>query len=145
MRQYSADRVKVSFFGADLSEGLASGTFIRIARNSSTWTQKSNGVGGVVHLFNRDLSGEASLQIDAESKVHQILVTLANTDRLVRSIVGPLLITDKNTKEVTLCNKARISTIPNIQKGTQAAVLSWVFIFEAVVNQSFGFNANAVP
>lgn len=145
MRQYSADGVKVSFFGADLSEGLASGTFIQIARNAPTWTQKPNGVGGIVRLFNRDLSGAASLQIDAESKTHQVLVTLANTDRLVRSIVGPLLITDKSTKEVTLCNKAYISTIPNIQKGTQAAVLSWVFNFEAVINQSFGFNANAVP
>lgn len=145
MRQYSADGVKVSFFGADLSEGLAVGTFIQVARNAPTWSQKPNGLGGVVRLYNPDLSGSVSLQIDAESKTHQVLVTLANTDRVARAIVGPLLVTDKSTKEVAFFNKAYISTIPNLQKGTQSAVLSWIFNFEAVIHQSFGFDANVVP
>jgi hypothetical protein len=145
VRQYSADNVKVSWFGADLSEGLAAGTFLQVARNAPTWTQKPNGLGGVVRLYNPDLSGTVSLQIDAESKTHQVLVTLANTDRIARAIVGPLLVTDKTTAEVTLFNKAHISTIPNIQKGTQAAVLSWVFNFEAVINQSFALDRNVVP
>lgn len=144
MRQYSADQVKVSWFGIDLGEGLASGTFLQITRNAPTWTQKSNGVGGVVRLFNPDLSGSASLQIDAESKTHQALVTVATADRLSRSIIGPMVITDTSTREVVLCNNSYISTVPNIQKGTQSTVLSWVFNFEAVVNQSFGFDQNVV-
>lgn len=137
--------MKVSWFGADLSEGLASGTFIQIARNAPTWSQKPDGLGGTVRLYNPDLSGSASLQIDAESRTHQILVTLANTDRVARAVVGPMLIRDTNTLEVTLLTRAYISTIPNIQKGTQAAVLSWLFNFETVQNQSFAFDANAIP
>lgn len=95
-------------------------------------------------MFNPDLSGFASLQIDAESKTNQSLVTVATADRLSRSIVGPMLITDKSTREVVLCNGAYISSVPNIQKGTQSTVLSWIFNFEAVINQSFGFDRNVV-
>lgn len=144
MRQYSADQIKVSWFGIDLGEGLAFGTFLQITRNAPTWTQKPNGVGGVVRMFNPDLSGSASLQIDAESKTNQALTTVATGDRLSRSIIGPLVITDKSTREVVVCNNAYISTVPNIQKGTQSTVLSWVFNFETVINQAFGFDRNVV-
>lgn len=137
--------MEVSYFGLDLKEGLASGTFIQIARNVTTWRHKDDGLGGGAFMFNPSLSGSCSIQIDRESKTHQQLVTLANVDRPARIVVGPLLITDKTSAEVTLCNKAKIQSIPNIQYGTQASVLSWVFLFEAVFNQSFAFDANVVP
>lgn len=144
MRQYSADGVKVSWFGINLDEGLAAGTFLQITRNAPTWTQKPNGLGGVVRLYNPDLSGSVSLQIDAESRTHQSLVTVALADRVSRSIVGPIVIRDQATREATVCNKAYISTVPNLQKGTQSTVLSWIFNFEAVITQSFGFDDNVV-
>lgn len=144
MRQYSADQVEVSFFGASLTEGLASGTFIQVTRNAPTWTQKPDGMGRVVRLYNPDRSGTCSIQIDAESRTHQALVTLANADALSRSIIGPLVITDKTTREVTLLNNAQIESVPDLQKGTQATVLSWIFLFEAVLSQPFGFDRNVV-
>lgn len=144
MRQYSADRVKVSFFGLDLTPGLASGTFIQATRNADAWSQKPNGVGGVVHMFNPDKSGELSLQIDGESRTHQELITFHNADLISRSLAGPLLVRDTSTKEIAFFNKARIKTLPNLQKGTQSTIYSWIFIFELEVRQSFGFENNAI-
>jgi hypothetical protein len=144
VRQYGADQVQISWFGIPISEGLAAGTFIQITRNAPTWTQKPNGLGGVVRMFNPDLSGQVTLSMDKESKTHQSLVTVATADYLSRSIIGPMVITDASTREVTVLNSAYISTVPNLQWGTQSTVLGWVFNFQAVLNQSFGFDRNVV-
>ncbi len=145
MRLYSVDGLKVAFFGADLTDGLAVGTFLSVTRNAPTWTQKVNGIGGVVRMYNPDRSGFVSLQVDAESKEHQLLVTLANADAVSRSIVGPFLVRDTSTREVSYFNKTYISTIPPLEKGTTSTVFTWVFNFETAVRQSFDFNANVVP
>lgn len=95
-------------------------------------------------MFNPDLSGQVALSLDKESNTHQSLVTIATADFFSRSIIGPMTITDRSTREVTVLNNAYISTVPNLQWGTQSTVLTWVFNFEAVLTQSFGFNRNVV-
>lgn len=144
MRQYSADQVAITWFGVDLGEGLARGTFLQVSRNAETWTQKPNGMGGVVRMYNPDLSGSAALTLDAESYTHQALVTVATADRITRAAVGPMVVTDLSTREVIVLSNAYIATVPNIQKGTQPTALTWRFNFEAVISQSFGFNNNRV-
>ena len=62
MRQYSADQIEVTWailnaIPLDMKEGLARGTFIQPTRNASTWTQKDNGVGGILRMFNPSRSG----------------------------------------------------------------------------------------
>ena len=118
MRQYSADGIKVSWFGVDISSGLAQGTFIQITRNAPSWTVKPS--------------------------VHQSLITLANSDDITRSIVGPMVVRDLSTQEVALLNRAFILSIPVLTKGTQSSVFSWSFGFETEIVQSFDFNANTV-
>ncbi len=159
MRQYAADQVRVSWTtiatpatapagrvspGLDLTPGLAQGTFIQERRNVDTWNQKPNGVGGVVHLFNPNKSGELTLLIDGSSRTHQELITLHNADLITRSIVGPLVVRDLNTREVNFFNKARIKTMAPLSKGTTATVYSWIFLYELAVRQSFGFDNNLV-
>lgn len=144
MRQYSADGINVSWFGVDISSGLAQGTFIQITRSVPSWTMKANGVGGIVRMYNPDRSGTADLQIDGESSVHQSLITLANADDVSRSIVGPMVVRDRSTQEVVILNRAFILSIPTLTKGTQSSVFSWSFGFETELVQSFDFNANAV-
>ncbi len=144
MRQFASDLIKVSFFGLDITPGLAQGTFLQVTRNADAWSQKPNGIGGVLHLFNPDKSGEMSLQIDGESRTHQELVTFHNADLISRSLAGPLMVWDVNTKEISYYNKARIKTLPNLQKGTQSTIYTWVWIFGQEVRQPFGFNNNVV-
>lgn len=145
MRQYSSDQVELSFFGADLTEGLAQGSFVQVKKKSRRWTPKINGVGGIVRMHNPDRSGSVTVQVDAESQTHQVLVTLANADALARAIVGPLLLRDLSTQEVVFFNKAFLEDIPDLQKSSTSTVFPWVFQFEAVIQQSFQFNANEVP
>lgn len=149
MRQHSADLIEAAWAplgrpSIDFKEGLARGTFIMPVRNVKTWTQRPNGVGGVLHLYTADRSGTLTLLIDIESAVHQQLVTLANLDVALRSIVGPLVIRDANTKEVSFYNKARIETEPDTPKGTAAGVVPWRFLFETYLRQSLTTTANVV-
>ena len=145
MRQYSVDSIYVGWlFSGDLTNGLAAGTFIQPRQNRPRWTQKPDGMGGTVRMFNPDTSGSLVLLMDGESREHQLLLTLANTDRITQALVAPIIIRDWNTKEVSFYNKAYIATIPDVPKGVSSAVIPWVFNYESVVHQPFGFNENIV-
>ena len=148
MRQYSPDLIEATWLVGvvplDLKEGLAKGTFIQPTRSAPTWTQRPNGVGGILRLFNPNRSGFLTVLIDLESKVHQQLITIGNLDVLTRSITGPLVVRDGNTREVATYAKAYIATIPDIPKGFSPGVVPWRFNFETFVQQPFGFNENVV-
>ncbi len=144
MRQYGADTITVNWAGLDLGPGLAQGTFVTVRRNAPTWTQKPDGVGGVVRMFNPDLSGDLSVLIDQESAINQALISLANGDRFVRVAVFPLTLVDNSSREVVNFTNAYISTIPDLQRGTGATVNTWVFNFETVIQLPLAFNANRV-
>lgn len=149
MRQYGADLIEITWailsaVSLDLKEGLAKGPFIQPTRNAPTWTQRTNGVGGIVRLFSPDRSGQLVLLIDMESRTHQELITTANADLITRSITGPIVVRDGNTREIAIYTKAYIATIPDVPKGTTAGIVPWRFNFETVRQQPFGFNANVV-
>lgn len=149
MRQYSADLIEVTWAvvglaPVDLKEGLAAGTFIQPTRNAPTWTQRPNGVGGILRLYNPDRSGFLTLLIDMESRTHQELVTIANIDVVTRSLTGPIIVRDGNTKELATYAKAYIATLPDIPKGVSSGVIAWRFNFETFVQQPFGFDENVV-
>ncbi len=149
MRQYGADQIDVTWRPAgvavvDFKEGFARGTFIQPTANTQSATYRSNGMGGTVPLFNRDTSGVLAVMIDVESRVHQELVTAWNVHRLVRTVYGPIVVRDGNTREVAFYNKASIMTMPDVPKGSTGGVIVWRFNYESLIQQPFGFNANAV-
>ncbi len=144
MRQYSADSIRVAWVGADLTKGLAAGTFVQESREVPTWRKKADGFGGIVYLFNPNGSGEITLLFDAESKEHQDLRTIALADRLVKSFVAPLTIRNTTTEEVHFYNRARIMTDPDLQLAVGPSVVPWTWGFESVTRQAFARNANVV-
>lgn len=144
MRQYAADQVKVSFTGLDITPGLSEGTFIQEGPPPQLWKVKKNGVGGIVYTFHPGQSGTVSLQILSSSKVHAQLLAIFNSDRLTKSIVGVLLVTDLNTLDVITWTKARILGRPAYQKGVQLTTYSWIFGFENSVTQIFDPDRNVV-
>lgn len=144
MREYAVDNVKVSFFGLDLSPGLAEGTSIQEGPVPQAFRIKPNGMGGIVYTAHPDRSGTMSVQIVSSSKVHSQLLALYNADLLLKSVVGVLLITDKTNGEVAVYSKSRILGRPSLQKGTQLTIYSWIFGFERSLVQSFDPNRNVV-
>jgi hypothetical protein len=144
VRGYSPDLISLSWYGLDLSPGLAQGSFISVTRNAPTWTQKPDGVGGVVRMFNPDTSGEVAVLIDQESAVNQDLIAIATADRFVRVAVAPLILIDNSAREIVTFSAAYPSTIPDPQRGTASTVLSWIFNFETLVQLPLDKNANRV-
>jgi hypothetical protein len=132
MRQYSPDRIAASWSGLPLEEGLAEGSFFVIRRNAPTWTQRQNGLGGTIRLFNPDRSGEVDFLINTESKTHSALLLLATTDRFTRLIRAPLVVRDLNTQEIFVFTRAYITTEPDEQRATRSVEVTWTFAFTSI-------------
>lgn len=132
MRQYSSDLIAVSWSGIPLEEGLAEGSFVVFRRNAPTWTQRANGLGGTIRLYNPDRSGEVDFLINTESKTHQRLTALAITDRLTRSVQGAMLVRDLNTGESFVCTNAYITTEPDEQRATSSVEVTWTFAYTSL-------------
>jgi hypothetical protein len=130
MRQYSIDRVEATWNGLDLREGIAQGSSISEGRTSPSWSAKATGYGKIVRVYNPDRSGQLTIQVDQESKLHQQLRFLAIADQQSRGIVSPFVITDTSSGEVFTYKNAFIMTEPDEVRGTDSSVFPWVFIFE---------------
>ncbi len=141
-RLYAADQVKVTFGVLPLNGGFAAGTFLTETRNSPNWNYKYNGYADTVPMVNTNTSGRIVFQLNRESSQHAALVTLANTDLILRAIALPLVVRDSNSRMVTIYNKARPQGVPGLSAGTSASVVPWVFLFSQTFQQPFGFNAN---
>ena len=137
LRQYGVASIKVSFFGLDLTRGLAEGNAFQEKINSRAWTAKSNGMGNIVWMFNPDRSGEVAIQMASSSPENAKLQTLYNADLIARSIVGPLYVSDSSKGEKALFNRARIVNRPPYAFGTKLPVFTWVFGFESGIVQTF--------
>jgi len=144
VRQYSSEEVVASWQFIGLEEGFAEGSFLVPRRKVPTWTQRSNGVGGTIRLFNPDRSGELDILINTESKTHQRLIALAATDRLTRSVQGPLVMRDLNTGEVFVFTNAYITTEPDEQRATSSVEITWTFGFTSVEHTPNFSDRNAV-
>lgn len=131
MRQYSIDKVELSWNGLDFKEGLAKGSTIKEARASKSWTSKQTGMGKIVRIYNPDRSGSITITVDQESKLHQQLGVLALVDQTARNIVFPMTMTDNSTGEVFAYTNTFIESDPDEQRGTESATFDWVFLFEA--------------
>lgn len=132
MRQYSIDKVEITWADLDFKEGLAQGTSVVEARTAPTYTVKPTGTGKVVRVYNPDRSGTVSITVDQESQLHKDLRLIAIADVLNRDQVFPMLITDGSTGETFLYSNAFIQTEPDETRGTESATFTWVFMFESV-------------
>lgn len=146
MRQYSPDTVNIAWLGIpDWEEGLATGVNIRETRTvPRNFRYKADGYGGAVALYDPNLTGALVITFDRESAQHAILVTLANADLASHSIVSPMLITDRSTRNVQLYNATKLAGQTAYVSGSSSSVVPWVFIFAQAVSQIFGVNHNLV-
>jgi hypothetical protein len=144
MRNYSIDKVEISWFGLDLKPGLAQGSSITETRTSSSWSVTPTGMGRVTRSYNPDRSGQLAFVIDQTSQVHKDLQVLAALDRQARNVVGVMTIKDTTSDETFYFKNAFIMTDPNMTRGTEAATFTWVFAFEEAEYAPGAANANVV-
>ena len=144
MRQYSIDKVELSWLNVDLKEGFAAGSTITEARTSPRWTIKPTGVGKIVRVFNPDESGTLTVVMDQESNTHQVMLGLAEADRLNRNIVGPGLLRDTSTGQAITYQNMFITTPPDEVRATESSTFAWVFAFETRLAPPTLADANVV-
>jgi hypothetical protein len=146
VRQYSPDEVHISWLLIpDWAEGLAIGVNIREERQvSRNFAYKPDGYGGVVPMFDPNLSGALVITFDRESAQHARLSTFANLDLATHAIQSPMLITDRSTRGAQLYNSCRLAGPLPYVNGSAATTSAWVFIFAQSISQVFGFNHNVI-
>jgi len=134
MRQYSIDNVDLSWFGIDLTDGLATGTAIQEARAAQSWSMKMGAKGRGTRVYNPDRSGTLTLTLDQESLTHQLLKTVSSADRISRDKVAPMILTDNTSGEKLIYQNAFILGEPDESRGVESATFDWVFGFEKKTN-----------
>lgn len=132
MRQYSIDHVELAWQGLDLKEGLAAGSSVTEARTAPSWTMKTSAVGEGIRTFNPDRSATISILVNQESKLHQQLRQLAESDRLSRNIVGPMVLKDTTSGEQMTYVNAFITVDPDEIRATESSDFTWVFMCERI-------------
>ena len=133
MLQYSADRVSLSWQGFDLTPGLAAGSFFVPTGGGDTFTEKPDGLGGVVRFRKPGNDrGTLAVLITGTHEVHQALLLLAEADKLTRAIRGPLVLQDRSSGEIITYSAAYLTTTPDDVRGSTAAAVTWVFAYTAV-------------
>ncbi len=130
MRQYSIDRIEISWNGIDLKPGLAQGTSITEARNADDFTLKPTGQNKVVRVYNPDNSGSLSIVLDPESNEHKQMRRALQQDRLTRDQVAPCVVRDNSSGEVFTFKNTSIGKEPDETRGTESGTATWVLLFE---------------
>lgn len=130
MRQYSIDRVDLSWATIDLKPGLADGTSIQEARLTKSWSMKVTGMGGVIRVYRPGKSGTLTVTLDQESREHRILKAVYDVDEQARNQVFPGIMRDNSTNELFTYRNMFIMSEPDESRGTEAGTVVWEFGFE---------------
>lgn len=128
-REYGADDVEIAWFGLDLKEGVADGSFIKDQRTRQTWSQKDTGTGNVVQVRHPSKSGTLQITMDVESETHEQLCTLCELDDALKNAASPLLLTDNSKGKVFEYQKARPTGLPDEGRATEGGTVVWTFIY----------------
>lgn len=144
MRGYYSNAIEVTWQGLDFKEGLASGSFLTPARTSPSYTQKVQVSGKVIRSFSADKSGTVTATVDQASKLHQDLLEKAQSDRVNRDVVSPMVIKEISSGRQTTYQNAYIQAEPDEPFGMEDGVISWVFGFESVEYTTPKDDANLV-
>lgn len=132
MKQYSIDHVELAWEGLDFKPGLAAGSSVTEARTAPSWTMKTSANGEGIRTFNPDRSATISCLVNQESKLHQQLRQLAESDRLNRDIVGPMVLKDTTSGEQFTYVNAFITVDPDEIRATESSDFTWVFMCERI-------------
>lgn len=137
MRQYSFDKVEISWQGLDLKDGLATGSSVTEARTQpDRWTFTTDANGEQTRSKQTDGSGTLTLLVTQVGRAHRDLRALAIADEQDRNIVGPMVLKDMTSGEQFTYKSTCIATDPDEVRADVSQDFSWVFRFERIERTS---------
>jgi hypothetical protein len=147
IHNHSADTVESAWIIGDLTPGFANGNFLTETEGAGGWTQKQNAHGThTIRTFVPEKGGSLTLLVDAETLVHQQLLAVYNLDSkpATRSQVGNFVMKDTALGEVIRWVNAYIAKRPNVVKGSESQVYSYVFNYERKEQETLNTLSNVV-
>lgn len=129
-RTYDPAEHMFSFLGNLIASGYAKGTFIKVTRNSDSFTHEKGPAGDGVRSKTNDRSAIVELTLMAHSQANDVLAALAAADELNASAIGPLFIKELNGTMKVSGENAWIIRQPDIERGDAAGNTVWRFLVD---------------
>lgn len=125
LKNYDPGLNSLNFAGIPIV-GFADGDSITSTLDEDAYADSSGSQGDVVRVRNRNMLGDLTIVLQAESPSNDRLSALADVDRATGLGVKPLTLTNLNSRTVLHAAKAWIKKRPDVPMGKDAGTRTWV-------------------
>lgn len=129
-RTYDPAKHVFSFLSNLIASGYAKGTFIKVTRNSDSFTHDKGPAGDGVRSKTNDRSARLELTLMAHSQANDILSALSAADELDASAIGPLFLKETNGTTRVHGENAWIIRQPDTERADGAGNVTWAFLID---------------
>ncbi len=125
---YDSNQVLISIGGFPIDSGYDDGEFLRIERDTDSFTDKVGTDGEVTRSKTNDRRATATILLMQTSVANQILSALNNLDEITDGGVGivPFLVLDRNTEaQLYEASSAWVLKPPDVSYDREATAREW--------------------
>lgn len=124
---YSPENVVILIAGVYRVEGLLSGSFLTISKNSPIAVAERTADGVVARLINKDDSYSVAITLTSTTEANDFLTKLALIDRATNKGIFPILIKDTTGSSFFFSPSAWIEVMPDQEFTEEISPRVWIF------------------
>lgn len=124
-KNYDPDRISVTLNGKNIT-GFAAGTFVRVERETDSFTKKVGAKGDTTRVRSRNKSGMVTITLLAASPSNTLLNALLRQDEKFGTGYGELQVINLNGDVVCSAPNAWVKKFPNVEYGDDDSDREWV-------------------
>lgn len=130
LKEYNPKEVIISWDGVNMNEGIASGTFVTLARTTRTFSQNTGGDGGTTRVRSNDQSASVTVTLRAGSETNEKLSNRATDEELDPPTphVAALLVQDFSGNTLHSAPQAYLDGPANDEFATEEGNREWVLL-----------------
>jgi hypothetical protein len=124
-KNYDPALISIVFKGITI-QGIADGTFVKVARDENSFTKKKGAGGSTVRVRNRNRDGTITLTIQAESQTNDQLSAIVALDESTGAGVGSVQVKNLNGTTLASSAKAWLVKPADVEYATDATDREWI-------------------
>lgn len=130
LKEYDPKEVIATWDGVVLNDGIATGTFITVARTTRTFSQSTGGDGGATRVRSNDRSATVTITLRMGSETNDALASRATDEELDPPVphVAALLIQDFSGNTLHSSAQAYLDGPANDEFATEEGNRDWVLL-----------------
>jgi hypothetical protein len=133
LRDYDPRSIMIRWGGTNLNQGIASGTFITVARNGPTWRHLKGSDGEAARSRTNDFGGRVDFTLSKQSLTNTLLSAQLQADEITGLIVFPFGLVDINGLTVWSSPLAYLEGWPEDSYGTEEINRNWSLICDPLI------------